>query len=82
MYWYYIKGKRNISGCCSVVSRLQISYYVMNGIKFEFNDIIKSLYTKYDSEQRRIISLGYFMLYILIIFLLLQKKKKKIGRYK
>ena len=36
---------------------------VMDGIKFEFNDII-SLYTKNDSDRRPVVfSLGYFIQY-------------------
>jgi len=31
-------------------SRLQVGHYIMDVIKFEFNDII-SLYTKNDSER-------------------------------
>jgi len=34
---------------------------VMDGIKFEFIYII-SLYTKNESEQKRYVSLGYFIL--------------------
>ncbi|KAF0703794.1 Uncharacterized protein FWK35_00036754 [Aphis craccivora] len=34
----------------------------MDGIKFVYNDII-SLYTKNDSDRRRVFSLGYFMIY-------------------
>ena len=37
-------------------SRLQGGQGIMNGIKFEFNDI--SLYKKNDSERRRYVSLG------------------------
>jgi len=46
-----------------MLSRLQMGVTVMNGIKFEFNDII-TLYTKNDSERRRFVSLGYFILYL------------------
>ena len=37
--------------------RLQVGHCIMDGIKFEFNDII-SLYKKNDSEWRRYVSLG------------------------
>ena len=43
-------------------SRLQVDHCIMDGIKFEFNDII-SLYTKNDSDRRRVFSLGYFIQY-------------------
>jgi len=35
---------------------------VMDGVKFEFNDII-SLYTNNDSERRRFVSQGYLYCY-------------------
>ena len=49
-----------MSLCCTVVYKWVT---VMDGIKFEFNDII-SLYTKNDSDRRRVFSLGYFIQYI------------------
>jgi len=36
--------------------RLQVGVTVMDGVKFEFNDII-SLYKKNDSERKRSVSL-------------------------
>jgi len=44
--------------CCSVGYKW---ITVINGFKFEFNDII-SLCMNNGSEQRRFVSLGYFML--------------------
>ena len=38
-------------------SRLQVGHCIMDGIKFEFNDII-SLYKKNDSEWRQYVSIG------------------------
>ena len=46
-------------------SRLKVGHCIMDGIKFEFNDII-SLYKKNDSEWRRYVSLGIRHNYILI----------------
>jgi len=47
-----------MSFCCTVDFKCVTEMY---GFKFEFNDII-SLYTKNDSERRRFISQGYFIL--------------------
>jgi len=46
-------------GVALLYSRLQVSHCIMDGVKFEFNDII-SLYEKNDSEQKRSVSLWYY----------------------
>jgi len=63
------KAGKWMSLCCAV----EVDYKwvnVMDGIKFDFTNII-SLYTKSDSLRRRVVSLGYYILpvnYIVIIF--------------
>jgi len=46
-------------------SRLQVGHRIMDGIKFEFNDII-SLYKENDSERRTVCQSGFKTYYILI----------------
>ena len=64
---YYIKFKKGGQVDVALLySRLQVGHCIMDGIKFEFNDII-SLYKKNDSERRRYVSLGLrHIRYILI----------------
>jgi len=41
---------------------------VMDGVKFEINDIIIFLqYKKNDSERRQTVSLGYYQVYLMIL---------------
>jgi len=51
-----------MSLCCTVGCKWVT---VMDGVKFEFNDII-SLYKKNDSEQKRPVSL-YYQVYFMIL---------------
>jgi len=46
------------SGCRSAVGYKRVT--VMDSVKFEFNDLIL-LYTKNDSEQKRFVSLAFFI---------------------
>jgi len=49
-----------MSLCCTVYDKW---VYVMDGVKFEFNDKI-SLYKKTDSERKRLASLCYNQVYL------------------
>lgn len=49
-------------------SRLQVDHYITDTIKFEFSDIILSLYTKKDSYRRRFVGVWIYF-YIIIILL-------------
>ena len=53
------KAGKWMSLCCTVIYKWVT---VMDGIKYEFNDII-SLNTKNDFDWRRVLSLGYFIQY-------------------
>ena len=59
-------------------SRLQVGHCIMDGIKFEFNDII-SLYKKNDSEWRRYVGIG--LRHIIYISMVLKKNWPIIGTY-
>jgi len=53
-----------MSICCTVGHKLVT---VMDGMKFEFNNVCASLYTNNDSERKRFVSLNIFLLLLFII---------------
>jgi len=59
--WKVLALKKAGKSLCCTASNKKIT--VLDGIKFELNDII-SLHMKNDPEQRRFDSQGYYTLYL------------------